>query len=146
MGGIASIIYSKCDQSGCDHSMTKWLTIKNADSELFQLAQTFKDYIEWSPVESVMFLQPWRLEFDFLLSMLKGMSDVHYLFHFFVLQCIRCLLNIYTVDLICQNVVFDFLPNCVLFIHKLGGKQASWFSMLKNKYFRQPPSSWLLNQ
>ena len=31
--------------------------LKNADSAVFELAQTFKDDIEWSSVESVMFLQ-----------------------------------------------------------------------------------------
>ena len=41
----------------CDYSNTKWLTIENADSALFKLEQTFKDHIEWSSVESVMFLQ-----------------------------------------------------------------------------------------
>ena len=38
----------------------------------------------------------------------------HYLFNFFVLLYVRC---ICIVDMICQNVVFDFLLKCVLFIH-----------------------------
>ena len=42
----------------------------------------------------------------------------HCLINFFVLQCIRCQSSICIVDMIGQNLVFVFLPNCVLFIHK----------------------------
>ena len=39
----------------------------------------------------------------------------HYLFDFFVLQCIRCYLSICIVDMACQNVAFDFLPKCFVY-------------------------------
>ena len=39
-------------------------------------------------------------------------------FCFAVYPVVTFVYIICTVDMICQNVVFDFLPNCVLFIHK----------------------------
>ena len=47
----------------------------------------------------------------------------HSLINIFVLQCTRCYLSICIVHMICQNVVFEFLLNCVLFVHKQGGNK-----------------------